>query len=80
MARAIAQAYEKGYLGDDVMGSGKSFHLYLHRGAAAYICGEETALIHSVEGYRGEPTLWPPFPGVVVPNYIVRWPPCPSVP
>jgi len=62
MSRAIAQAYEKGYLGEDVMGSGKRFHLYLHRGAAAYICGEETALLESLEGRRGQPRLRPPFP------------------
>ena len=62
LSRAIAQAYEKGYLGDNVMGSGKRFHLYLHRGAAAYICGEETALLESLEGRRGQPRLRPPFP------------------
>ena len=62
LSRAIAQAYDKGYLGDDVMGSGKRFHLYLHRGAAAYICGEETALLESLEGRRGQPRLRPPFP------------------
>jgi len=62
MSKAIAQAYEKGYLGDDVMGTGKRFHLYLHRGAAAYICGEETALLESLEGRRGQPRLRPPFP------------------
>jgi NADH-quinone oxidoreductase subunit F len=62
LSKAIAQAYEKGYLGEDVMGSGKRFHLYLHRGAAAYICGEETALLESLEGRRGQPRLRPPFP------------------
>jgi NADH-quinone oxidoreductase subunit F len=62
LSRAIAQAYDKGYLGDDVMGTGKRFHLYLHRGAAAYICGEETALLESLEGRRGQPRLRPPFP------------------
>lgn len=62
MSRAIAQAYDRGYLGEDVMGSGKRFHLYLHRGAAAYICGEETALLESLEGRRGQPRLRPPFP------------------
>jgi NADH-quinone oxidoreductase subunit F len=64
LSRAIAQAYDKGYLGTNVMGSGKDFHLYLHRGAAAYICGEETALLESLEGRRGQPRLRPPFPAV----------------
>ena len=59
---AIKQAYEKGYLGDDIFGSGKSYHLTLHRGAGAYICGEETALLDSLEGRRGQPRLRPPFP------------------
>jgi NADH-quinone oxidoreductase subunit F len=62
VSRAIAQAYDKGYLGEDVMGTGRRFHLYLHRGAAAYICGEETALLESLEGRRGQPRLRPPFP------------------
>ena len=62
LKQAIAQAYEKGYLGDDIFGSGKRFHLYLHRGAGAYICGEETALLDSLEGRRGQPRLRPPFP------------------
>jgi NADH-quinone oxidoreductase subunit F len=64
LAKAIRQAYAKGYLGEDVMGSGKRFHLTLHRGAAAYICGEETALLDSLEGRRGQPRLRPPFPAV----------------
>lgn len=62
LARAIRQAYEKGYLGADVMGSGRRFDLTLHRAAGAYICGEETALLESLEGRRGQPRLRPPFP------------------
>ncbi len=62
LERAIDQAYEKNYLGDDVMGSGKKFHLSVHVGAGAYICGEETALIESLEGKKGQPRLKPPFP------------------
>jgi NADH-quinone oxidoreductase subunit F len=62
LTRAIRQAYERGYLGADVMGSGKRFDLTLHRGAGAYICGEETALLDSLEGRRGQPRLRPPFP------------------
>ena len=62
LAAAIRQAYDKGYLGGNVMGSGKRFDLTLHRGAGAYICGEETALLDSLEGRRGQPRLRPPFP------------------
>ncbi|MEX2324290.1 MAG: NADH-quinone oxidoreductase subunit NuoF [Nitriliruptoraceae bacterium] len=62
LAKAIRQAYDKGYLGDDVLGSGRRYHLTLHRGAGAYICGEETALLDSLEGRRGQPRLRPPFP------------------
>jgi NADH-quinone oxidoreductase subunit F len=62
MAKAIAEAYERGYLGADVMGSGHRYDLTLHRGAGAYICGEETALLDSLEGRRGQPRLRPPFP------------------
>ncbi len=62
LEKAIAEAYAKGYLGKDVMGSGFDCELTLHRGAGAYICGEETALLDSLEGYRGQPRLRPPFP------------------
>jgi NADH-quinone oxidoreductase subunit F len=62
LRRAIEQAYDKGYLGADVFGSGKRVDITLHRGAAAYICGEETALLDSLEGRRGQPRLRPPFP------------------
>ena len=59
---AIAEAYAAGYLGKDVLGSGFDCELTVHRGAGAYICGEETALLDSLEGYRGQPRLRPPFP------------------
>lgn len=59
---AIAQARGAGLLGDDVMGSGHAFDIEVRRGAGAYICGEETALFNSIEGYRGEPRNKPPFP------------------
>lgn len=61
---AIAQAREYGLLGDDIMGSGFNFDIELRYGAGAFVCGEETALIHSMEGLRGEPTMKPPFPSV----------------
>jgi NADP-reducing hydrogenase subunit HndC len=59
---AIAQAREYGLLGKDIFGSGFNFDIDLKYGAGAFVCGEETALIHSMEGERGEPTLKPPFP------------------
>ncbi|MCL4537878.1 MAG: NADH-quinone oxidoreductase subunit NuoF [Nitrospirae bacterium] len=59
---AIKQAHDKGYLGDDVLGKGIRFYLHVHQGAGAYICGEETALIESLEGRRGQPRIKPPFP------------------
>jgi NADH-quinone oxidoreductase subunit F len=62
--RAIAEAYERGYLGKNVFGSGWNFDLYTHTGAGAYECGEETALLESLEGKRGVPRLKPPFPAV----------------
>ncbi len=62
LERAIEQAYEKGYLGQDILGSGYDLELVVHRGAGAYICGEETALLTSLEGDRGHPKLKPPFP------------------
>jgi NADH-quinone oxidoreductase subunit F len=61
---AIAEAYEAGYLGDDILGTGHDLSLVLHRGAGAYICGEETGLLDSLEGKRGNPRLKPPFPAV----------------
>jgi NADH-quinone oxidoreductase subunit F len=62
---AIAEAYEKSYLGKNILGSGFDLDLLVHRGAGAYICGEETALLESLEGRRGHPRLKPPFPAVV---------------
>jgi NADH-quinone oxidoreductase subunit F len=63
--RAIAEAYARGYLGKNVLGSGWDFDLYTHTGAGAYECGEESALLESLEGKRGIPRLKPPFPAVV---------------
>src|SRR5690606_39126620 len=62
---AIDEAYDAGLIGDNACGSGWKFDLYLHRGAGAYICGEETALIESIEGRKGQPRLKPPFPAGV---------------
>jgi NADH-quinone oxidoreductase subunit F len=62
--RAIAEARAARLLGDDVLGTGFAFQLHTHLGAGAYICGEETALLSSLEGYRGQPRLKPPFPAV----------------
>ncbi len=62
---AVAEAYDAGLLGKNAAGSGYDFDLYVHRGAGAYICGEETALIESLEGKKGMPRLKPPFPAAV---------------
>ncbi|GAA2485410.1 NADH-ubiquinone oxidoreductase-F iron-sulfur binding region domain-containing protein [Streptomyces longisporus] len=62
LERAIAQARARGFLGEDVLGQGYAFDIEIRRGAGAYICGEETALFNSIEGYRGEPRSKPPFP------------------
>ncbi len=62
--RAIAELYAKGYAGQGILGSGYDLDVILHRGAGAYICGEETALLSSLEGFRGQPRLRPPFPAV----------------
>jgi NADH-quinone oxidoreductase subunit F len=59
---ALAEARAAGYIGDDILGSGHSLTLVVHRGAGAYICGEETGLLDSLEGKRGNPRLKPPFP------------------
>jgi NADH-quinone oxidoreductase subunit F len=64
LQRALDEVYAAGYLGKDVLGSGYDLDIVLHRGAGAYICGEETALLSSLEGYRGQPRLRPPFPAV----------------
>ncbi|MGW5243060.1 NADH-ubiquinone oxidoreductase-F iron-sulfur binding region domain-containing protein [Streptomyces sp. NPDC004129] len=62
LEHAIAQARARGLLGDDVLGQGYAFDIEIRRGAGAYVCGEETALFNSIEGYRGEPRSKPPFP------------------
>jgi NADH-quinone oxidoreductase subunit F len=61
---AVAEAHEAGYLGKDILGSGFDLEVVVHAGAGAYICGEETALLTSLEGYRGLPRNRPPFPAV----------------
>ncbi len=61
---AVDEAYAAGYLGSDILGSGFGLELLVHAGAGAYICGEETALLDSLEGKRGQPRLRPPFPAV----------------
>jgi NADH-quinone oxidoreductase subunit F len=61
---AIDEAYARGFLGENIFGSDFSLNLYLHLGAGAYICGEETALLSSLEGYMGQPRSRPPFPAV----------------
>lgn len=65
LQRAIDEAYEAGLIGRNASGSGYDFDLFLHRGAGAYICGEETALLESLEGRKGQPRLKPPFPAQV---------------
>ena len=62
LQRAVDEAYEAGSLGKDAAGSGWDYDIYVHHGAGAYICGEETALIESLEGKKGQPRLKPPFP------------------
>jgi NADH-quinone oxidoreductase subunit F len=62
--KAIADAYKAGYLGKNIFGTGYGLDLVLHIGAGAYICGEETALLDSLEGFRGQPRLRPPFPAI----------------
>ncbi|HXM75559.1 MAG TPA: NADH-quinone oxidoreductase subunit NuoF, partial [Thermoanaerobaculia bacterium] len=61
---AIEEARKEGFLGENILGSGYSLDIYVHRGAGAYICGEETGLIESLEGKRGQPRIKPPFPAV----------------
>merc|ERR1712193_378717 len=65
MQVAINEAYKAGLIGKDACGSGYDFDVFMHRGAGAYICGEETALIESLEGKQGKPRLKPPFPADV---------------
>jgi NADH-quinone oxidoreductase subunit F len=64
LQQAVADAYAAGYIGTDILGSGFDLELVVHSGAGAYICGEETALLDSLEGFRGQPRLKPPFPAV----------------
>ncbi|MBX0327874.1 NADH-quinone oxidoreductase subunit NuoF [Oscillochloris sp. ZM17-4] len=64
LERAVAQAYKAGFLGKNILGSGFDLDVVVHRGAGAYICGEETALMESLEGKIGQPRLKPPFPAV----------------
>jgi NADH-quinone oxidoreductase subunit F len=64
LQEAVREAYDAGYLGRDILGSGYDLELVLHVGAGAYICGEETALLDSLEGFRGQPRLRPPFPAI----------------
>ena len=62
LSAAVAQAYDKGFIGRNACGSGYDFDVFVHRGAGAYICGEETAMLESLEGKKGQPRLKPPFP------------------
>jgi NADH-quinone oxidoreductase subunit F len=64
LQEAVREAYDAGFLGTNILGSGFDLELTVHAGAGAYICGEETALLDSLEGYRGQPRLKPPFPAV----------------
>ena len=64
LEQAIAEAYAAGWLGKNILGSGYNLDLYVHPGAGAYICGEETALLESLEGKRGNPRIKPPFPAI----------------
>jgi NADH-quinone oxidoreductase subunit F len=64
LQKAVTEAYARGYLGKNILGTGVEVQLTVHRGAGAYICGEETALLNSLEGLRGQPRLKPPFPAV----------------
>jgi NADH-quinone oxidoreductase subunit F len=64
LTQAVADAYARGHLGRDIFRSGFDLDIVVHAGAGAYICGEETALLSSLEGYRGEPRIRPPFPAV----------------
>ena len=64
LQRAVDEAYARGVLGADALGSGRRIDIVVHRGAGAYICGEETAMMNSIEGRRGNPRIKPPFPAV----------------
>lgn len=62
MEECVSDAYKKGFIGENVQGSGYSVDMYIHKGAGAYICGEESSLMNSLEGKRGYPRVKPPFP------------------
>ncbi len=62
LQKAIDESYHNGFLGDNILGSGFNFYIYLYKGAGAYVCGEETGLMESLEGKRGQPRKKPPFP------------------
>ncbi|MEK6716498.1 MAG: SLBB domain-containing protein, partial [candidate division NC10 bacterium] len=64
LERALREAYGRGFLGRNILGSGFDLDVYVHRGAGAYICGEETGLLESLEGKRGQPRMKPPFPAI----------------
>ncbi len=64
LQKALDEAYQAGYFGKNILGSGYDLECYIHRGAGAYVCGEETGLIESLEGKRGQPRIKPPFPAI----------------
>ena len=64
LQQALIECYEQGLLGKSILGSDFKLEVFIHRGAGAYICGEETALLESIEGFRGQPRLKPPFPAI----------------
>jgi len=73
MNEAVRDAYAEGILGKNALGSGKRIDVHVHKGAGAYICGEETSMLNSIEGRRGEPRMKPPFPanaGVFTPSGV----------
>ncbi len=74
MDKAIAEAYARGWLGKNIQGTGFDFDVYTHTGAGAYECGEESALLESLEGKRGIPRIRPPFPAIAGRVAIAR--PC----
>ena len=65
LQKAIDEAYENKVIGENASGTGWDFDIYIHYGAGAYICGEETALLESLEGKKGQPRLKPPFPALI---------------
>src|SRR5918998_5372073 len=64
LQQAVREAYDAGYAGTNILDSGYDLEIVVHAGAGAYICGEETALLDSLEGRRGQPRLRPPFPAI----------------